>query len=250
MKYIIYKITNLVNKKVYIGKHQTHDIYDTYMGSGTGILLAIKKYGIRNFKKYILFIFDNERDMNTKEETIVNREFVLSKNTYNQVIGGGCSTMFKDTALMLDADGNRVRLHINDPMFKDCVGQTIGKTYAFNTITNLPEYTIKNDPRFKTGELIGNTKGKKYYNNGVKCYKLNEDDSKIHELNLIPGYIFKDNKKIISHQIGFMNCYDLELNKNVKIPKEEFHKYKTTRYLTFNSTYYKEILKNNTQSQK
>ncbi len=32
--YTIYKITNIINGMIYIGKHQTKDVNDGYMGSG------------------------------------------------------------------------------------------------------------------------------------------------------------------------------------------------------------------------
>jgi hypothetical protein len=53
MFYTIYKITNKINNKIYIGKHQTKDLNDGYMGSGKLINAAIKKYGIENIKDII-----------------------------------------------------------------------------------------------------------------------------------------------------------------------------------------------------
>lgn len=88
MFYTIYKITNAINSKIYIGKHQTKDLNDDYMGSGKHLKNAIAKYGIDNFKKEILFRFDNEVEMNAKEAELVTEEFCLRKDVYNLCPGG------------------------------------------------------------------------------------------------------------------------------------------------------------------
>lgn len=84
MFYTIYKITNLINQKTYIGKHQTTNLDDDYMGSGKLIQRAIEKYGIECFRKEILHVFDNEAAMNAAEKDLV----VINENSYNLCPGG------------------------------------------------------------------------------------------------------------------------------------------------------------------
>lgn len=88
MYYTIYKTTNMINGKSYIGKHKTNNPNDNYLGSGLRLINAIKKYGINNFTKEILFIFDNEIDMNEKEKLLVNESVVKNNLYYNIALGG------------------------------------------------------------------------------------------------------------------------------------------------------------------
>ena len=49
---VIYKTTNLLNGKIYIGKDKRND--RKYLGSGKILRQAVSKYGLRNFSKEIL----------------------------------------------------------------------------------------------------------------------------------------------------------------------------------------------------
>src|SRR5210317_1678714 len=83
--YTIYKITNNINGKYYIGKHITENLNDSYMGSGKLIKKAIEKYGIENFTKTILYCCNNEKEMNLMENSLINLE---DNNIYNLQPGG------------------------------------------------------------------------------------------------------------------------------------------------------------------
>jgi hypothetical protein len=56
MFYTVYKTTNLINGKIYVGLHITNNLEDDYLGSGSQLKSAVKKYGKENFKREIIHL--------------------------------------------------------------------------------------------------------------------------------------------------------------------------------------------------
>ena len=88
MYYTIYKISNKIDGKIYIGSHKTKSLDDSYMGSGKYLKYAQDKHGMENFTKEILFVFDTPEEMYAKEAELVDEEFIAENNTYNIKVGG------------------------------------------------------------------------------------------------------------------------------------------------------------------
>ena len=83
---IVYKTTNAVTDRFYIGYHSTNN--PNYLGSGDALQLAISKHGKENFKRDTIFEGTEEECLEL-EEFIVDEEFVLSESNYNLTVGGG-----------------------------------------------------------------------------------------------------------------------------------------------------------------
>lgn len=100
MKYYgIYKITNKINGKMYIGQHTTDNLDDGYLGSGTWMKNAIKKYGRDAFTKEWLEFAENAEDLNYLETMYVDEEWCDRPDTYNLIVGGGVRIGFKHTEI-------------------------------------------------------------------------------------------------------------------------------------------------------
>jgi group I intron endonuclease len=92
---IIYKTTNLVNGKIYIGQDKNNNL--SYLGSGKILHLAFRKYGLENFNKEILEVCESIEELNEREKYWIS--FYDSTNRsigYNISLGGnGGDTLSK-----------------------------------------------------------------------------------------------------------------------------------------------------------
>lgn len=87
-KSYVYKITNKMTGKYYIGVHTTKNIDDGYFGSSKLLNKDLKHFGLINFNKEILKEFDDPRDAYNYEKEIVNSEFIKRCEVYNEHVGG------------------------------------------------------------------------------------------------------------------------------------------------------------------
>jgi group I intron endonuclease len=88
---VIYLTTNLVNDKIYIGQTMVNDFNFKYIGSGSLLHKAIKKYGKENFVRTNLQYTDNKEDLDWYEQYWI--DFFRKNNweMYNISAGGdGC----------------------------------------------------------------------------------------------------------------------------------------------------------------
>lgn len=84
---IIYKTTNLINGKIYVGKDKKDD--PKYLGSGVIFKRALKKYGIINFNKSVIEECYTLLELNARETYwIKTLNSTDRKIGYNIAIGG------------------------------------------------------------------------------------------------------------------------------------------------------------------
>lgn len=86
--YYIYKITNNLNNRIYIGCKGSNSLNDGYMGSSKYLKADIDKFGINNFTKEILSLHDSYDKLLLEERRLVTRDFVKREDTYNKSVGG------------------------------------------------------------------------------------------------------------------------------------------------------------------
>lgn len=152
-KCTVYKITNILNGKIYIGIHVTDNLADGYMGSGSALKRAQQKYGMENFRKEYIHIFDSVDEMLDMESTLVNETFIQRQDTYNIILGGG-TFLTTDTIPVKDKDGNAFRVHKTDPRWVDSelMHNTKNKVTVKDEFGNTMMVSV-DDPRYKSGEL-------------------------------------------------------------------------------------------------
>lgn len=149
MKHYIYKTTNLINGKIYIGK-RSHDNpeKDKYLGSGKWLKRSINKHGRDNFKKDILYVYETQDQAYLKQAELVTQQFVLSSNTYNCCTGGLGGR--KNMVVVKTQNGIEV---VSNKEFNESHKQSIHK-YKTNVLDKYGEviYMDIRSEQFKSGK--------------------------------------------------------------------------------------------------
>jgi Putative endonuclease segE, GIY-YIG domain/NUMOD3 motif len=85
----VYLTENLINGKTYIGKHRAKNTDDAnYLGSGTAIKYAIKKYGAASFRRKIISIADSKEELNVLEIAVIAEHDAVQSRSYYMRAGG------------------------------------------------------------------------------------------------------------------------------------------------------------------
>lgn len=187
----IYKITNRVNNKIYVGKHASKR--KTYWGSGKLIKQAIKKYGKENFIKEIIEYCENEELLNEREifwiKNFDSRNRLIG---YNITAGGDgqtgipsiwCTRKFSDEHRMKISKNHADVSGKKNPMYNKTHSDSVKeKLRIFHTGRKSSNECKLKQSKKKNGENNPNSKLNKEividirneYNNGVNMKTLSE----------------------------------------------------------------------------
>jgi hypothetical protein len=148
--YNVYKTTNTINGKYYIGVHRTNNVNDGYLGCGhyrgrklreqldTRLYRAFRKYGDDAFITEVLYKFNNEADAFKKEKELID---ITDKSCYNDKPGGvggfhpdtnkGRILSESERKKLSESAKIRSKLYpLQTEALKEHVKGRIGKTYA------------------------------------------------------------------------------------------------------------------------
>lgn len=163
--YIIYKITNLINGKIYIGKHKCDKLDDNYFGSGKRLWQAINKYGIENFVFHLEIDLTNSDELDLLEQMVVNKDFLQRNDVYNISRGGPTPCMYgKD-----------------NPFY--------GKTHSFETRQKISTYNKGKKLTEKHKQHISNGLKKLIHEHPEICIKFASKKNKKQCKNKLTGEI-------------------------------------------------------------
>ena len=84
----IYKITNKLNGKFYIGMHSTDNLDDGYFGSGKYLKRSIEKHGKEFHEIEILEHYFSREDLVAREKELVNIDLLQNEMCMNLRLGG------------------------------------------------------------------------------------------------------------------------------------------------------------------
>jgi len=86
--HFIYKTTNILSGRYYIGMHSTDNLDDGYLGSGTYLKRSLNKHGKENHQLEILEFCKTREELKSRETEIVNLNEIAKVECMNLMVGG------------------------------------------------------------------------------------------------------------------------------------------------------------------
>ena len=99
---IIYKTTNLVNGKIYIGQHVCEsDEFDGYLGSGVSLTNAVRHYGPENFKRETLCVCDTQLQLDAWEMLYIKKLNSTDKRIGYNILPGSANKFGSGSPMLI-----------------------------------------------------------------------------------------------------------------------------------------------------
>jgi hypothetical protein len=195
--HFIYKTTNLINGKYYIGMHSTNNLNDGYIGSGKRIRRSINKYGKEKFKFEILEFLPDRRSLKEREKELVDDDLLKDNMCMNLMCGGHGGFISKECQIKRSIAGGKANAIYSVERFKN--NPDLLKKYRETSSNNVKK-------RKENGTFIIPTfKGKKHKPETIEKMQKSK------------------NQKEKNSQFG--TCWITNGIENKKIQKKEFIKY-------------------------
>lgn len=193
--HFIYKTTNMLSGRYYIGMHSTDDLDDGYLGSGNRLRLAVRKHGKENFIREILEFCDSREELKVRESEIITLEEIAKKDCMNLVVGGN--------GFMLDEHHYKCSI--------------LGTKARLEKLKNDPEYAKKVTEIASKVMKDNHKKGKIKYDTFTGKQHSDETKKQISKNKLGTGVGEKNSQ--------FGTCWITKNGENKKINKEDFNQY-------------------------
>ena len=180
---IIYKTTNLINGKIYIGQDSKNN--PNYIGSGKILKRAIIKYGKYNFRKEILEKCQSKTELNEKEIYWIDKLNTTNLNIgYNLTLGGeGSNTWNGHTQEQIENRKSKMSMSLKGQKRTDEARKNISKSLKGRKLSNIHKQNIgksKEGNKYNLGKTLSDEHKQKISesNKGIKRPRTQEQIEK------------------------------------------------------------------------
>lgn len=201
---IIYKTTNLVNGKFYVGKDSKND--PNYLGSGRILKRSIKKHGKENFKKEVLEVCVSEEHLNERERFWITELKCRERSDCYNIGEGGIG-------------GDNITYHPEKEFFVEKMKSVTGgenngmygKRHKPESRVKLKEKAVDRFGRQWHIDRYGEEKGLEMYearNANLKTNRLASDN---------PAYIHLEKETLVDYIVEHPKCKLFEVERDLGV---------------------------------